>query len=128
MIGYLGDVVFSASSDRVFSFRNLKVSASADWGEHKRIGQKSQWEFLGPNAGKVSFEIVLDANYGVEPRKEIEKLISYSESGAVNALVIGGKRIGSRWRITSVSSAWNCITSSGILTKASVSLTIEEYQ
>ena len=128
MIGYLGDVVFSTSSERIFSFRNFKVSASANWGEHKRIGQKSQWEFLGPDAGKVSFEIVLDANYGVDPRKEIEKLVSYVECGMINILVIGEKRIGSKWRITNVSSAWNCITSNGKLIKASVSLTLEEYQ
>lgn len=128
MVGYLGNIVFSTSSERIFSFRGMKSSVSASWGEHKRMGEKSQWEFLGPNAGKISFEIVLDKNFGVDPRKEIEELASYAENGTVNTLVIGGKKVGSKWRITNLSSSWDSITSNGSLIKATASITLEEYQ
>lgn len=126
-VGYFGDVIFSTSDKKILSFRDFKLSASSAWGEHKRSGQKSEWEFLGPNAEKVSFVIVLDANFGVNPRREIEKLIEYVESGAINPLVIGGRKIGNRWRATSLSSTWAHIMNDGKLIKASVSITIEEY-
>ncbi len=128
MIGYFGDVVFTTSSKKILSFHDLKLTAGSSWGEHKRMGQKSQWEFLGPSAQKVSFVMELDANFGVNPRQMIEKLISYAESGIINVLVIGGKKVGSRWRTTNVSSAWNQVMSGGELVRASVTLTIEEYE
>lgn len=127
-VGYFGDVVFFTSDKKILSFRDFKLSASSSWGEHKRNGRKSEWEFLGPNAEKVSFVIVLDANFGVNPRREIEKLIGYVESGAINPLVIGGKKVGGRWRATAVSSTWGHIMNDGKLVKASASLTLEEYE
>ena len=128
MIGYFGDVVFSTSSSKILSFRDLKLTAGSSWGEHKRAGQKSQWEFLGPSAQKISFVVELDAGYGVDPRAMIEKLAAYAETGSLNVLVIGGKRIGSRWRTTNVSSDCKRIIGNGSLAKASVTLTIEEYE
>ena len=127
MIGYFGDVVFSTSSNKILSFRDLKLTAGSSWGEHKRIGQKSQWEFLGPSPQKVSFVVELDASYGVDPREMIEKLVSYAENGSLNVLVVGEKRIGNMWRTTNVSADWNRIIGHGRLVKASVALTIEEY-
>lgn len=127
-IGYFGDVVFSTSSTKILSFRDFKMTASANWGEHKRIGQKSQWEFLGASSGKVTFVIDLDAGYGVKPRDEIEKLKAYVESGRINTLVIGGKKVGGSWRTTNLSASWNHIMSGGELIRASVTLTIEEYE
>lgn len=126
-IGYFGDVTFTTSDKKILSFRDFKLSASGSWGEHKRHGKKSESEFLGPNNESVSFVIELDANYGVNPRSEIEKLIKYVEYGNVSPLVIGGKKVGSRWKAMKLSSSWNHIMSGGELIKASVTLTLEEY-
>ncbi len=126
-IGYFGDITFQTSDKKILSFRDFKLSASGSWGEHKRNGQKSEWEFLGPNAEKVSFVIMLDANFGVNPRKVIEKLIKYVESGKINTLVIGGTKVGTKWRATALSSTWGHIMSNGELVKASATLTLEEY-
>lgn len=127
VVGYFGDVVFSISDKKILSFRDFKLSASSSWGEHKRNGRKSEWEFLGTNAKKVSFTIVLDANFGVSPRKEIEKLMEYVERGTINPLVIGGKKVGGKWRATALSSTWANIMNDGKLVKASASITLEEY-
>lgn len=126
-VGYFGDVVFSISDKKILSFHDFKLSASGNWGEHKRNGQKSEWEFLGPDAESVSFVIELDANYGVNPRSEIEKLLRYVESGIINPLVIGGKKVGTKWRATKLSSTWGHIVSDGKLVKASATLTLAEY-
>lgn len=126
-VGYFGDITFRTSDKRILSFRDFKLSASGSWGEHKRNGQKSEWEFLGPNAEKVSFVIMLDANFGVNPRKVIQKLVKCVESGKVSTLVVGGQKVGARWRATALSSTWGHIMSGGELVKASVTLTLEEY-
>lgn len=126
-VGYFGDVVFQTSDKRILSFRDFKLNASSSWGEHKRNGMKPEWEFLGPNSEKVSFVVVLDANYGVSPRTVIERLTEYVESGTISVLVIGGKKIGTKWRATSLSSDWGHIMSGGELAKASATLTLEEY-
>lgn len=127
-IGYFGGVVFSTSDKKILSFRDFKLTAAGNWGEHKRVGKKPQWEFLGPSPQKVSFVIELDANFGVKPRKMIQRLIGYAEKGTINMLVIGGKKVGSKWRTTNVSSAWSQIIDGGELIRASVTLTLEEYQ
>jgi nucleoid-associated protein YgaU len=127
-IGYLGNITFSTSDKKILSFHEFKLSASGSWGEHKRTGQKSQWEFLGPESEKVSFVIDLDANFGISPRREIEKLMEYAESGTMSKLVIGGKKIGNQWRVINLSSSWDNIMSQGELVKASATLTIEECE
>lgn len=126
-VGYLGDIIFRTSDKKILSFKDFKLSASSSWGEHKRNGRKSEWEFLGANAEKVSFTIVLDANFGVKPRTMIEKLVGYVESGKISTLVIGGKKVGAKWRATALSSTWGHIMSGGELVKASAMLTLEEY-
>lgn len=127
-VGYFGDIVFTTSDKKILSFSDFKLSASGSWGEHKRNGGKSKWEFMGADSRSVSFTVELDANFGVNPRKELEKLIEYVERGYVAPLVIGNKNIGSgQWRVTKISSSWGHIMSGGELAKASVSLTLGEY-
>lgn len=126
-VGYFGDVIFTTSDKKILSFHDFKLTASGSWGEHKRNGRKSEYEFLGPDSEGVSFVIELDANYGVNPRDEIEKLIKYAENGTINPLVIGGKKLGNRWRTLKLSSSWNHVMSGGELIKASATLTLAEY-
>ena len=127
MIGYFGVVIFSVSDRKILSFHDFKMNASGSWGEHKRNGKKSEYEFLGPSAKTVSFTIELNASYGVNPGDMLDILTGYAENGLVSPLVIGNKKIGDRWLLTKVSSSWNQIMSDGKLIKASASVTLEEY-
>ncbi len=127
-VGYFGDVIFSVSDDKVLSFKDLKLTAAGSRGEHKRIGKKPQLEFLGPGAKKLSFTIVLDAAYGVSPREQIDILNDYAEKGTICVLVVGSRKIGDRWMTTNVSSSWNRIMNGGELLKASVNISLEEYE
>lgn len=43
-------------------------------------------------------------------------------------MVVGGKMVGAnRWRITSISEAWNVVYNKGELVKATVTVTMDEY-
>ena len=55
MIGVWGDVVFTVSDKKVNTFDAFKRIETARWSKHDIHGQKSKAEFIGLEAGKVSF-------------------------------------------------------------------------
>ena len=128
MIGILGSLRFRVNDNRVFTFQNLKREISASWSTMERIGQKPLSEFNGPDLQTISFDITLDASLGVKPRYLLEVLERMVETGEVNTLVIGKKKVGkNKWVITKSSEAWEVVLRGGELYRASVSLTLQEY-
>lgn len=122
------DVTFSVSDQRIFTFRNLTRAVASEWATHSRIGLKDQSEYLRPALQKITFDMTLDAIHGVRPRATLELLEISCERGLVYPLIIGGKRVGkNKWRLTSVSEAWEIVYSGGELVRANVSVTMEEY-
>lgn len=121
-------IIFSVSEEQVLTFKNMSRTVGSSWATHSRIGLKDQVEFLRPNLQKVTFEIALDANYGVNPRAVIERMERASELGEVHHFVIGGWPVGRLWwRLTGVTEAWEKIYNNGILTNAKLNITMEEY-
>ena len=104
------DIVFRVSEREALLLQSLNRTVSAEWAAHSRIGLKNQSEFIRPGLQQVTFTMVLDATLGIRPRANIERLETLVERGAVNTLVIGGRRVGRhRWKINSTSEAWNTI-------------------
>ena len=87
------DVVFSVSDLRVLTFDNLNQNVGSEWATHSRIGGKDQVEYLRPKLRKLTFDIDLNASFGVRPRTVIERLELHSELGHVFPFVIGGRRL-----------------------------------
>ena len=122
-------IFFSVSEDMVLTFRNMNRTVGSAWATHSRIGLKDQVEYLRPNLQKVTFEIALDANYGVDPRAIIERMERASELGEIHPFIIGGRPVGRLcWRLTTVGEAWETIYNNGALTNAKLNITMEEYQ
>jgi hypothetical protein len=122
------DIIFRVSDKTVLTFQNLNRTVGAEWATHSRVGKKDQTEFLRPKLQKITFSIYLDALYGVRPRATLDRLADYCETGTVNPLVVGGKRVGrNRWKITDLSEAWDTVMNRGELVRATVSVTMEEY-
>lgn len=121
-------IVFSVSDRKVQTFENMIRTVGSQWATHSRIGKKDQVEYLRPALQKITFDMELNAEYGVNPRAILDKLAALTEKGTVNTLVIGGKRVGNhRWRITDISEAWETIYNRGELARAKVSVTMQEY-
>lgn len=122
------DIIFSVSDRKVQTFKDMTRTVGSQWATHSRIGRKDQVEYLRPALQKITFTMELDAWYGVNPRAMLDKLAALAERGTVNALVIGGRRVGNyRWRITDLSEEWETIYNRGELTRAKVSVTMQEY-
>lgn len=128
-IGNLGKtIVFEVSDEKILTFSNFSKTVKGRWGTHTPIRKKPESEFLGPDLQDGSFDVYLSAMHGVKPRKTIEKIEKAVLKGKVLDFVIGGKKIGSgKWKILSVSEAWDCVFSKGELISAKVSLTLQEY-
>lgn len=128
MVGILGGLRFRVSDNRVLTFQNFKMEVSASWNTVERIGMKPLTEYGGPNLRAASFDVVLDASLGVKPKKLLTTIERMVESGEVNDLIVGKKRIGkNKWAVTKCSESWDVILRGGELYRAKVSLSLQEY-
>ena len=121
-------LVFSTNDSRILTFEKFSRTVSASWATHSRIGKKDRSEFIQPDLQGVTFTIELDATLGVRPRAMLDVLASAVESGEVEPLIIGGRRVGSsRFKIKKTSEAWDYVLQQGQLVRAKVNVTMEEY-
>ena len=128
-IGNLGKgIVFETSDKKILTFNDFNQKVSGRWSKHDVIGGKPKSEFNGADLRKITFSIVLDAQFGVKPRSVMEKIENMVENGTVEQLVIGSKKVGkNKWKMTDISEAWDVIYNGGQLARASVSISLEEY-
>lgn len=128
MIGSFGDIIFEVSADKIRTFDGFSRESSDRWTNHEIIGQKPLSEFVSPGLDKISFTMRLDAQHGVNPRAEMEKLLEMSRKGEVAELIVGGKPLGvDKWKITGLSQKWNTVDNRGNLLAAELDVTLEEY-
>ena len=129
MIGTLGkNIVFEVNDERALTFRDMTRDLSGRWTEHDVLGRKPVPEFLGPANQSVSLTITLSAAMGVRPRAVLEAIEAMVETGTAEYLVIGSRTVGKNpFRLTASSETWERVYNRGELSKATVSITLEEY-
>jgi len=122
-IGNYGSMItFEVSSNRMLPLKDMKRTVSGRWKKHNIIGKTPRSEFQGADTA------VLSAEHGIRPRQTIDRLEAAVKSGAVEYLVIGGKRVGAnKMYISSLSEEWDCIWNRGELVKATINITFLEY-
>lgn len=123
-----GTIVFSVTSEKVFSFKGMKRSYSGRWTTHNIIGGCPMAEFQGAGLDEISMEVILDAEMGVRPRAVLDEFRKAARNGLVAHFYIGGKRISSnRFRLVSGTENWDEIWNRGELIRATAQLTFQEY-
>jgi len=128
MIGAWGPLVFTVSEKQVKTFDSFKRSESARWAKHDIHLAKPKPDFLGPGQGQITFNMMFTASLGVNPIKELDKLVRYVRSGEAHTLIIGSKRYGvGKWYISSVSEDMKHFDNRGNVLSGSASVTMEEY-
>lgn len=129
-IGNLGKlIVFEVSTNKVFTFSDMKQSVKGRWTVQNPICGKPYPEFLGPDQRTISLSIYLSAMHGIKPRKTMELIEQAIESGTPYNLVIGGKKVGdNQWAITGMSESWEKIMNDGKLVSAKLTLNLAEYR
>ncbi len=130
-VGYLGvgnlstDVVFEVSSDVIRTFTNMKISKKANYTTHKIHGHKAVPEMTGLDADTVTFEMLLSAYLGVNPKKELDKLETFMKKGTVCNLVLGDKTYGT-WVIQSIPYNIEYVYREGDITQAKCTVSLIE--
>lgn len=127
-VGIFGDVIFSVGHLHVLTPSNFKGTTGANWAEHEVLGGKARAEYLSPKLREYTFDILLDAALGVNPRKMLNRLTEMSENGEIHYLIIGFAPVSqNKFRVTEISDSWDSVIKHGLLMQCKVSLTIKEY-
>lgn len=127
-VGSFMGQVFAVSDRKILTPLNLKGSTGSDWATHERIGGKASGQWVGAKNKKYTFDILLRAQDGVEPRATLEALQQAAESDKADYFVIGGRPLSvNPFCITEMSEEWNTVLAGGKLMECKVSLTVEEY-
>ncbi|CAH1058845.1 phage tail protein [Paenibacillus pseudetheri] len=127
-IGSLGPVVFVVSEGATRTIDEFTRNTAGRWAQHDIIGKKPKKEWLGPGVDSVSFSVRFDARFGLNPRKELDRLIELERSGKALPLIIGRKGVGTGlWIIADISQAWESMDNIGNVLTSNVNITLEEY-
>lgn len=126
MIGVLANIVFVASSNRVFTFNDMSRDRSIRTAEHEVIGRKPVLEFIGENLANVSFNMRLDRGLGVSPKEEIERLYLLMKNGVICPLLLGYKFMGD-YLIEEISESFDHVYKDGSIVRATISIKLKEY-
>lgn len=127
-IGYMGDVVFTASESMLRTPSNFQRSGGSRWEQHDLILAKPVAQFAGPALERVSFRIILSSAHGVNPSSELRKLRRMRDSGAVFPVIIGGRPLTQNyWRLDSLSEGTNYYDAYGHLIQSTADVSLVEY-
>lgn len=128
IVGYLGSTPFVTSSNKIRTFDNFSRSSTARWTKHDLIGQKPVLEFIGNDIEKISFDMQLRADYGINPEKELENLRQMRDNGTAVTLILNNSPVTDNlWVIESLDEKVTFWGSGGEILSASVSVSLLEY-
>lgn len=128
IIGCLGDVIFTVSRSVVRTLDNMTWSGSARYATHERHLANALTEFTGLDPDKITFDILLSAELGVDPIAEVVKLWNIERSGRAVPLTVGTKGYGKyRWNITKHEMKMKTFYKNGDVHTATVSVSLQEY-
>ena len=127
-VGSLGELIFEVSHYKVLTFRDFKREGGAKYATHEVIGQPPKIEYLHRELEKLSLEIDLVKDLGINPAEEVEKIARMCNDGEANYLVMNGKVYGDcQWVIESYSEQVRYFGADGEVIASKVSLNLTEY-
>lgn len=126
-IGTLGDIVFKVSRETVQTFEDMQIESKVNYAKHGRHLKKPLLEFQSKDTDKGSFKMYLSAYLGVNPLTLQAKIDKYMNSGKILPLVLGGKKYGTKWVITSHTKGYKTFDGKGNLLIAESTVSLEEY-
>ena len=128
VVGCLGDIIFTVSDQTVRTLDNWKWSGSARYSVHQRHMGRPLTEFTGLDPDKITFDMTLLAELGVDPLEEVIRIWRYERGGTAVPLTIGKHAYGYyRWNVVSHEMTTKYTDPEGNLMGVVVSVTLQEY-
>lgn len=103
--GSLGDIVFEVGGSTVFTPGGISITYGARYEEHQVQGAEPRPEYMSPELGTCSLQIILRRDLGVDPIGQAEALKGYMDDGEVLDLVLADKYLG-KWTIRKLDQQW----------------------
>ena len=94
VLGMFGNVIFTACSAQVLTFRDLNITRQSRFAWHNVIGSEPVPEFVGPDSARIRFNVTLSSQFSSPPITYIEVLKNMVESGESYMLILGADYIG----------------------------------
>lgn len=127
-IGYLGEIPFSVSNNKVQTFDEYNRSASGRWARHEIIGDKPVMEYLGPDTETISLKMFLRQDLGADPEALLEQLRDYRDEGTPIPLILNNWLVNNNnWVVDSIDEQVSYWSSTGEITAVNVQVTLQEY-
>ena len=134
MIGAIGSkslddvIMFEVSAEKVLTFKNFVRRNRVRFAKNDTLLKKPISQYVGPELDIITFDIILDAQWGVDPKEEYDKLIDIQKDGSLVTIIIGDNVFGTyRWRIADLSIPAEPIDNTGFFIRSVVSISFEEY-
>ena len=127
-IGCLGNITFSVNDKMVRTFQNMQWSGAARIAEHARHGASPLTEMTGLHSEKITFNMTLTAELGINVDAEIEKVRTHMNAGTQLPLVVGRKAYGRyRWQISNFNTIMQKHDAAGNVSAATITINLIEY-
>ena len=134
MIGAIGSrslddvIMFEVSPDKILTIQNFIRRNSVRFADHGVLLRKPISQFVGPELDTINFNIILKAQFGVNPQTEFNNLINLQRDGRIVSIILGKSAFGVfRWRIDSLGIPWEVIDNTGFCVSSTVSIGLKEY-
>ena len=127
MIGSYGDIVFTVSSGKVLTFDGLEKDVNIRYSKQEIHLNKPVLEFIGEDLDEIKLNIKLDTNFGVNPKKQLDKLEASAKKGERKVLMIGTNVMG-YFAIQKIGEKFNRIDNRGNLLGIDISINLTESQ
>lgn len=125
-LGSFGPIVFETSSELVRTWQQMSRKGGARFHEHVVAQGKPLLEFLGPSLEEMTFTMRLDAQLGLDPAMELERMRETRDTGKEQVLVVGGLVIG-KFVLEDLSEDHKRHSGIGRLMVAEVTVKLKEY-
>lgn len=127
-VGSMGDIPFVVTYGKIRTFSDYGRSGSGRWAKHDLIGRKPVMEFLGPDVEKVSMNIQLRTDHGINPESELGRLRKMRDTGAVFPFILGGAPVSDNyWLLEDIGENVSYWRAGGKILSVSVDITLTEY-
>lgn len=130
MIGYWGYLEFEVNDDWMQYPSDLTREASGRYETRypANTADRPIREFLGPEVGKMQFTMYLDQRFNSNLRALLDEFVTWVNTGWAADLVIGTKVYGyDLWVMTSAKITYIDVLHGGVIARAAVDVTLEEY-
>lgn len=127
-IAVFGPKVFEVTQSKIYTFDGFQYSSNLNTDKQDAAGKKPSTLNKGPGLDAFGITIVLDAAFGVNPRREIDDWLAIKDAGIAYPFILGNRPFGqNKWLLVDVQATVQAIDNAGNILRAEVSLKFDEY-